>query len=216
MLYLRSFNRFILIGITFTLLLFAGGANAVVVDGKDWRQVVDTTGYSWNDFDAIFDTTTGACDVVGCLLGGTVDLTGFTWASNADVSSMFDTYHAFTGIDNNYVADHYVGLAPTSLDAMQSDFTPTNTIPASQRQTKGWTRHQLNTNSATVYGAHDSFGGSIDVVYREIHFGDAQIISEIGGWAYKPVSNVPVPAAIWLFGTALIGLVGFGKRRKTV
>jgi len=27
-------------------------------------------------------------------------------------------------------------------------------------------------------------------------------------------SAVPVPAAIWLFGTALIGLVGFGKRRK--
>ena len=29
-----------------------------------------------------------------------------------------------------------------------------------------------------------------------------------------PVSNVPVPAAAWLFGTALIGLIGFGKRRK--
>jgi hypothetical protein len=28
------------------------------------------------------------------------------------------------------------------------------------------------------------------------------------------VSAVPVPAAIWLFGTALIGLIGFGKRRK--
>ena len=27
-------------------------------------------------------------------------------------------------------------------------------------------------------------------------------------------SPVPVPAAVWLFGTALIGLVGFGKRRK--
>ena len=25
---------------------------------------------------------------------------------------------------------------------------------------------------------------------------------------------VPVPAAVWLFGTALIGLVGIGKRRK--
>lgn len=25
---------------------------------------------------------------------------------------------------------------------------------------------------------------------------------------------VPVPAAVWLFGTALIGLIGFGKRRK--
>jgi hypothetical protein len=31
---------------------------------------------------------------------------------------------------------------------------------------------------------------------------------------YGPVSAVPVPAAVWLFGTALIGLVGFGKRRK--
>jgi hypothetical protein len=29
------------------------------------------------------------------------------------------------------------------------------------------------------------------------------------------ISPVPVPAAVWLFGTALIGLIGFGKRRKT-
>ena len=28
------------------------------------------------------------------------------------------------------------------------------------------------------------------------------------------VSPVPVPAAVWLFGTALVGLLGFGKRRK--
>ncbi len=29
------------------------------------------------------------------------------------------------------------------------------------------------------------------------------------------VSAVPIPAAAWLFGTALIGLVGFSKRKKT-
>ena len=28
------------------------------------------------------------------------------------------------------------------------------------------------------------------------------------------LSAVPIPAAIWLFGTALIGLVGFSKREK--
>ena len=28
------------------------------------------------------------------------------------------------------------------------------------------------------------------------------------------VNPVPIPAAAWLFGTALIGLVGFGRRRK--
>jgi hypothetical protein len=30
------------------------------------------------------------------------------------------------------------------------------------------------------------------------------------------INPVPVPAAAWLFGTALIGLVGFSKRRKVV
>ncbi len=30
------------------------------------------------------------------------------------------------------------------------------------------------------------------------------------------LSPVPVPAAIWLFGTALIGLVGYGKRKSKV
>ncbi len=35
----------------------------------------------------------------------------------------------------------------------------------------------------------------------------------LGEWARTTV--VPLPAAVWLFGTALIGLVGFGNRRNT-
>ena len=34
------------------------------------------------------------------------------------------------------------------------------------------------------------------------------------GFDSSAPSAVPVPAAVWLFGTALIGLVGFSKRRK--
>ena len=32
--------------------------------------------------------------------------------------------------------------------------------------------------------------------------------------AMADVGVVPLPAAVWLFGTALLGLVGFAKRRK--
>jgi hypothetical protein len=33
-------------------------------------------------------------------------------------------------------------------------------------------------------------------------------------WGVEVVSAVPVPAAVWLFGTALIGFVGMSRRRK--
>jgi len=36
-----------------------------------------------------------------------------------------------------------------------------------------------------------------------------------GAWALDGVSAIPVPAAIWLFGTALIGLAGLSQRSKT-
>ncbi len=32
----------------------------------------------------------------------------------------------------------------------------------------------------------------------------------------QQIGAVPVPAAVWLFGTALVGLVGFGKRKSKV
>lgn len=33
-------------------------------------------------------------------------------------------------------------------------------------------------------------------------------------WAVTSVSPIPVPAAAWLFGSAVMGLVGIGRRRK--
>ena len=33
-------------------------------------------------------------------------------------------------------------------------------------------------------------------------------------FTYDAVSNVPVPAAVWLFGSALIGLMGVARRKK--
>ena len=42
---------------------------------------------------------------------------------------------------------------------------------------------------------------------NEIYFGYGKLNS---------VSAIPIPAAIWLFGTALAGLIGFHKHRKAV
>jgi hypothetical protein len=58
-----------------------------------------------------------------------------------------------------------------------------------------------------VYGAIWDFQISPGTVYP---FQDWKLTINTSG----SLPAVPVPAALWLFGTALIGLVGFGKRRK--
>jgi hypothetical protein len=76
----------------------------------------------------------------------------------------------------------------------------------------------------------DTFADSISPLSAALSWevGDRVIYSlffpgsqPIGGLVFNqlyyvtgPVGIVPVPAAVWLFGTALIGLVGFSKRRK--
>jgi len=55
--------------------------------------------------------------------------------------------------------------------------------------------------SISPFGLSDSLGDSLD--------DDPNIIA-------AEVQVVPVPAAIWLFGTGLIGLIGFSKRRKVI
>ena len=35
-----------------------------------------------------------------------------------------------------------------------------------------------------------------------------------GSALLRDISPVPVPAAIWLFGTGILGLIGFSKRRR--
>jgi len=55
-------------------------------------------------------------------------------------------------------------------------------------------------------------GNSADIDWLASNPGDwARMIT-----AFSPggIPEVPVPAAVWLFGTALIGLFGFSKRRK--
>lgn len=62
-------------------------------------------------------------------------------------------------------------------------------------------------NFSSANGGTDESGSPLRV---EISNGNSSNVV----YADWSVSQVPVPAALWLFGTALIGLVGFGKRRK--
>jgi hypothetical protein len=38
----------------------------------------------------------------------------------------------------------------------------------------------------------------------------------LGSYFVAPLSSVPIPAAVWLFATALIGVFGFSKRKTCI
>jgi hypothetical protein len=72
--------------------------------------------------------------------------------------------------------------------------------------------------SGVTLGALYSYVLLTDVLPNQsvFPFGEADIDAVGAISSAPPVNPVPIPAALWLFGTALIGLVGFSKRRKTV
>lgn len=69
--------------------------------------------------------------------------------------------------------------------------------------------------TATISGSLFNAGlNTISVLtsdYGGLTFFDMQLVADDG---IGPPSAIPVPAAVWLFSTALIGLAGFRKRRK--
>lgn len=67
------------------LLVLSPITSAVVIDSRSWMQVTETTNLSYNQMSTVCSTSTGVCN--GSVNG--IDLTGWIWADNTAVRSMF-------------------------------------------------------------------------------------------------------------------------------
>ena len=48
----------------------------------------------------------------------------------------------------------------------------------------------------------------------DIHQADGSTGNHIGAWVYTETNPVPIPSAVWLLGTGLIGIVGIRRKIK--
>lgn len=75
----------------------------------------------------------------------------------------------------------------------------------------------INASPITVQLLSGGLGGSLSGAHTLIFSGDAGLGAGYGGSvSIAPLSAVPVPAAVWLMGSAMVGLFSFRKRKTTM
>ena len=113
------------------------------------------------------------------------------------LTAEFDEFTDIFGFDIPTTSNNYI--PPLSIASSRSDFEEnliTSSLGLQFQMLNIWHINSIAAVSAQIIPMGSS-AGLVTLSYD-----------------YTPIPEVPVPAAIWLFGTGLVGLVGFSKRRK--
>jgi hypothetical protein len=125
---------------------------------------------------------------------------GFNITTHSEMSNMF-----YNVLGNTAWYD----TSGVATGCTAPNYCLTNTGPFSNLQsTDYWsaTEYAPSTNLAWIFNMHYGIQYDYFKTYNSY------------AWAVQSgdVSAVPVPAALWLFGSGLLGLVGFGRRRASI
>jgi len=210
------FGKTLLIAVVF---LFSGQVHAATVsvftDRVAWESALTGTPI----ITETFSNPIAAADII------TLDSGIVSTAIPSGLGSVYNSvsvgrYQGYTCLDSSPCPGNppteYDWALPFATNAIGGDFFELNSFNGLKIDidSLGF----IGTNIANTIGGKDGFYGLIsDTLFDNIAFrcaadgcGDQYSIDDFS------VAAVPVPAAVWLFGTALIGFIGFSKRRKAV
>ena len=197
MLYLHSFNRFILISLAL-LGLSVSSVNVAIlnVDGVGnllGASNVDVRGSLYN-----VEFLGGSCESI---FGGCNEASDFLFTTSSDAVT------ASTALLAEVLTDIGLGNFDTNPLLTNDCFSSSSCFI--------FTPYAINSQSGTVQiaYAHNNIVETSDTTNTG-GFSKSSTASNLNYAKWTQVSAVPVPAAIWLFGTGIIGLIGFSKRRK--
>jgi hypothetical protein len=208
-----------------SVVLFAPIQAMASIDTASWTNwTSSTTGSFMQNLNTINVTYTGDSNTLGVIYGSYIydvpssftnaDITN-TPGSNGTLqmqggSSFVNNFHFSQAVINPLIELFSVG---NSNNAASFNFLNGATFSILKEGAGHWGGGSLVQNGNSVIGAEGN--GLIQFVgtYSDISFTTPNYEFFYGATVGAPVSAVPVPAAIWMFASGLLGF-GFLRRRK--
>ena len=219
-LFIRSFNRFILISLAL-LGISISSVNAALMSADDAVFGIgsitrDTaSGLEWLD---LTKSSGISYSYVSTRLGSGQEFDGWRYAASTDVETFFNNAGG-TGPYTGAYGSHQNWMVPLlALWGENANFGGSGNGDSGGTRSLAilsdsagpgfrWLTNIFYLDDLIRPSYAKIFNDSISEAYDQHNIGHALIRD-------APLSTVPIPATIWLFGPALIGLVGFSKRKK--
>ncbi len=191
------------ISLAATALVLSSGVNAAIISA-DWRTAGDNlitqdtvSGLLWLE---LTETTNISYNQMLLEVGVGGQFEGWTIASYSDAEELFDN----AGGDGNY---------PSVQPALASNLLPLWGVTWSTRDTTWFNVSDISATDPGTATSGITFALNGSMNYLANLAGVNSVFPGVGTALYR-VSAVPVPAAVWLFGSGLLGLVGVARRKK--
>lgn len=206
-----------LIAIAATTLVLSTGVNAAIISA-DWQNPGDNlvtrdtdSGLEWLDLTA---TANRNYNDISAKFGAGDEFESWRYASTTEVAGLWDAF----GGDSNF----YNGLSTENNGVFASFASYLGDLKCNdpaQSCATGTGRSQILTGEAAgssiwkVSGIYDDGNPNKDFLrLHTLTYSSAQKFKYTGS-ALVRVSAVPVPSAVWLFGSGMLGLLGVARRK---
>ena len=184
----------VVLGITWLADANAAGGQMNFPMANDWANTLSLGGYTNWRLPNVIDTGNLGCDqaYIGTDCGWNVDL------ATGEMAHMF-----YATLDNTPRFDEF------GVERALGDFGLSNTGPFSNLMEDAyWTQTSYAPNNTKAWYFNNTGGFQGEFSKTELFYAWAVHDGDIG------TAVIPVPAAVWLFSSGLLGLAGLGVRRK--
>ena len=199
------------ISLAISVLVLSANVNAAVIS-VDWQSTGDNlmtrdtnSGLDWLD---LTETNSMSYDTVSAQLGTGGQFEGWRYATSAEVVTLWSNF----GVHLN---QFYSGSGPFDPSIDDAARLLGNIWFEARRSGSGLLGLTATTSSSGNRAWMGAYNSTSAVYYTDgSHWTSDYGSSVQTGSFLVQTSPVPVPAAVWLFGFGLIGLIGVARRKK--